>query len=89
MLRLLYFLIVLVAVAGLDTQARSQAPQQPPAPAVTTLKANARIVVVDVVVTDKNQKPIHNLKPSDFTVLEGQRPSDHQELRGALHTLAR
>jgi VWFA-related protein len=74
MLRLLYFLFVLVAVAELDTQARSQGPQQPQAPAVTTLKANARIVVLDVVVTDKNQKPIHNLKPSDFTVLEANAP---------------
>ena len=30
--------------------------------------------MVDVVVTDKNQKPIHNLKPSDFTVLEANAP---------------
>ena len=73
MLRLLYSLLVLAAVAGLDTQARSQT-SQPQPPAVTTLKANARIVVVDVVVTDNKDNPVHNLKASDFTLLEAGAP---------------
>jgi VWFA-related protein len=37
---------------------------------VPTLKAKAQLVVVDVVVTDANQAPVHNLKVSDFTALD-------------------
>ncbi|CAN5561936.1 hypothetical protein BH10ACI4_BH10ACI4_18150 [soil metagenome] len=42
--------------------------------AIPTLKANARLVVVDVVVTDKSQNPIHDLKQSDFSLLEENAP---------------
>ena len=41
---------------------------------VTTLKANAQLVVVDVAVTDSKQQPVHNLSASDFTVLENGAP---------------
>jgi VWFA-related protein len=41
----------------------------PPSSGVT-LKTNARIVILDVVVTDRNQHPVHNLKQSDFAVLD-------------------
>jgi VWFA-related protein len=43
---------------------------QPPSGPVSTLKANAQLVIVDVLVTDSKQQPIHNLKASDFTVSE-------------------
>ncbi len=39
-----------------------------------TLRAGTQLVVVDVVVTDKGQNPIRNLKASDFTLSEGGRP---------------
>lgn len=35
-----------------------------------TIRANARLVVVDVVVTDKKGQPVTGLKPEDFTVEE-------------------
>ena len=38
--------------------------------AVPTLKANTRIVVVDVVVTDSKQNAVRNLKATDFSLLE-------------------
>ncbi|HTH52971.1 MAG TPA: VWA domain-containing protein [Edaphobacter sp.] len=38
--------------------------------AITTLKANTQLVIVDVTVTDAHRKPVHNLKASDFVVLE-------------------
>jgi VWFA-related protein len=44
--------------------------QQPPPSGVATLRAGTQLVVVDVVVTDKNQKPIHGLTASDFTLTE-------------------
>jgi VWFA-related protein len=39
-----------------------------------TIKAQAKLVVVDVVVTDKDHHPVHDLKQSDFTILEGGKP---------------
>jgi VWFA-related protein len=39
-----------------------------------TLKAERRIVVIDVVVTDNKGNPIHGLKPSDFQVTEQNQP---------------
>jgi VWFA-related protein len=44
--------------------------QQPPPSGFATLRAGTQLVVVDVVVTDKNQKPVHDLKASDFTLTE-------------------
>ena len=39
--------------------------------AVATVKATAQLVLVDVVVTDGNRKPVHGLKAGDFSVTEG------------------
>jgi VWFA-related protein len=48
----------------------SQTTQQPPQSGVATLRAGTQLVVVDVVVTDKSQKPVHGLQASDFTLTE-------------------
>ena len=64
-------LILVVTFAALQPRARAQTPAPPAAP---TIKTRAQIVIVDVVVTDKNQNPVHNLKQSDFNVLEGNTP---------------
>jgi VWFA-related protein len=62
------------------TSAQTPPPSQPPATqqpsqsGVATLRAGTQLVVVDVVVTDKNQKPIHGLKASDFTLTEENAP---------------
>ena len=47
--------------------------QQAPAPIdvpTITIRANTRLVVVDVVVTHKNGQPVTGLKPEDFTLEE-------------------
>lgn len=54
--------------------AQSPAPQTPPPSAGITLKARSQLVIVDVVVTDKHDNPIHGLKASDFTLLENDTP---------------
>jgi VWFA-related protein len=43
---------------------------------VPTLRAQAKLVVVDVVVTDKNHNAVHNLKRDDFTLLENKTPQN-------------
>jgi VWFA-related protein len=48
--------------------------QQPLPPAVPTIRKDTRIVVVDVVVTDSNNQPVHNLKASDFVLQEDTGP---------------
>ena len=42
--------------------------------AVPTLKANTKIVVIDVVVTDKQGKPVKDLKAADFALAENGAP---------------
>ena len=76
------------------TLTSAQAPQpsqpaaapQPPQSGVATLRAGTQLVVVDVVVTDKNQKPVHGLKASDFTLTEENVPQvvKHFEEHAAL-----
>ena len=44
--------------------------------AVPTLRAQARLVVVDVVVRDRSHSAIHDLKQSDFTLLEEGKPQN-------------
>ncbi|HEY2390662.1 MAG TPA: hypothetical protein VGK22_05775, partial [Candidatus Angelobacter sp.] len=43
-------------------------------PSSTMLRANTRLVVVDVVATDSKGNPIPDLKVEDFTVLEDGKP---------------
>ena len=48
----------------------AQSAQRPRADAGVTLRAQARLVIVDVVVTDRSHNPIHGLKATDFSLLE-------------------
>ncbi|HEY4379665.1 MAG TPA: VWA domain-containing protein [Acidobacteriaceae bacterium] len=57
------------ASANSTAAAPSTSPQPAPAP-VKTIKTNAQLVVVDVVVTDSKHKLVHGLKASDFTLTE-------------------
>jgi len=58
--------IVVLAVAALRLGAQESASNIP----TPTIRVNTRLVVLDVVVTDKQGKPIPGLKPDDFTVEE-------------------
>ena len=65
---------LLVAVVGLTTAANSQTPANAPASQAnsqsTELHASAQLVVLDVVVQDRNGQPVHRLKPEDFNLTE-------------------
>jgi VWFA-related protein len=60
------------AVAQAPDTSKSTTPS--PQSSAPTLHAGTQLVVVDVVVTDKNQKPVHGLKQSDFTLTEENAP---------------
>jgi VWFA-related protein len=59
--------LVLNLAAGPTILSAQQAPADVP---TITIRANTRLVVVDVVVTHKNGQPVTGLKPEDFTVEE-------------------
>ena len=62
-------LLVLVLIAQLtSTQALAQ--QDSAAIPAPSIRVSSRLVVVDVVVTDKQGKPVTGLKPEDFVVQE-------------------
>lgn len=59
-----------VLFASLVLAGSAFAESAPPGDAASTLKTTTRVVLLDVVVTDKSGKPVHGLKGHDFTVLE-------------------
>ncbi len=61
------FLLASPAILPAQTAPTSSAP-------LPTLTARAKIVVVDVVVKDRSQRPVHGLKQQDFTLLENKVP---------------
>jgi VWFA-related protein len=71
-------LLFLLFLATLLPQSSAQTPQpvqtSQPGQSGVTLRAGTQLVVVDVVVTDKSQNPIRNLKASDFSLLESGHP---------------
>ena len=73
MTRLLLLVALSVTALGQSAAPPPQA-QQPATPPLTTLHANSRIVLVDVVATDAKGQPVRTLKKSDFTILENNQP---------------
>ncbi len=59
--------LILNLAAGPTLLSAQQAPADVP---TITIRANTRLVVVDVVVTHKNGQPVTGLKPEDFTLEE-------------------
>lgn len=59
-------------VIGVSCQAQSPVPpiNTQSASPVFTLRSGTNLVIEDVVVTDANHNPVHNLKAADFTVSE-------------------
>ncbi len=59
------------AVLALLSLAPSLYAQQPPAPLI---RANSRLILLDIVVTDKAGHPVRRLTRGDFTIYENQTP---------------
>jgi VWFA-related protein len=62
-------IFTLLAAAVLQPALAQDSPR-----ASSSLKTGTQLVVLDVVVTDSKQNPVHNLSASDFTVLENNVP---------------
>ncbi len=76
------FVLPLVVLVG-STQV--PLPAQTPADSTATIKSKARLVLVDVVVTNDKGEPVAGLKKGDFEVLEDGKPqavSTFEEHRG-------
>jgi len=66
--RSVYVLAIAFALLAAAARLHSQSPSQGvPAP---TIRVSTRLVLVDVVVTDKQGKPVSGLKAEDFTIEE-------------------
>ena len=65
------FVFFCFSLAVLSLPTLSQSPQEPPA---LTIRVSSRLVLADVVVTDKHGQPVLGLKTSDFTVIEKGKP---------------
>jgi VWFA-related protein len=63
---------------GLRAQNAPAQPQQPPPPEpagqAPVFRSDINVVRVDVIVTDKQGNPVHDLKPEDFEVTEDGKP---------------
>ena len=58
-----------------QSDSQQQAPAKPETPSdILTLRSTVRRVLVDVVVRDSNNKPVHGLTAKDFVVAEDGRP---------------
>jgi VWFA-related protein len=79
-----FFRLLTVVVAATASGLSQSAPPKPasasPAPTQTTpapvqtINAKAQLVVLDVVVADSKQTPVHNLKATDFVLLDNNSP---------------
>lgn len=63
-----------VSLAGFSQDKASTTPQPDVLQSDKVLRANTRLVVVDVVATDSNNQTLTGLKPEDFNLLENGRP---------------
>ena len=68
------FALSLVCVAAAYAQQPAPPPLQQRSSGVLTLKANARAVLLDVVVTDSKGHPVHGLTAQNFQLLEDGKP---------------
>jgi VWFA-related protein len=62
------------SLAVISSPLPAQSPQEPEQVPGLSIRVSSRLVLVDVVVTDKHGQPVLGLKPTDFTVIEKGKP---------------
>ncbi|HWN09142.1 MAG TPA: VWA domain-containing protein [Pyrinomonadaceae bacterium] len=66
--------LFLVAVSSANARAQTKPSSQQPEKSDDVIKITTNLVQVDAVVTDKHGRPVTNLKPADFELLENGHP---------------
>jgi len=74
MRRSLGLILVTATLAAAQTATQTPAPSSQATGPITTLQANSQLVVVDVVVQDKDGNAVHGLKPESFHLTEEKTP---------------
>jgi VWFA-related protein len=64
----------ILITAGASAQTLSSAPTPEPTAQSTVLHTSTQLVVVDVVVQDKDGHPVHGLEPENFRLIENKTP---------------
>jgi VWFA-related protein len=64
-------LLLVIALADISGRLHSQTPAPPPAVTTPTIKVSTRLVVVDVIVSNRKGEPINGLPVSQFKISEG------------------
>jgi len=65
---------LLLSLSALLHAQKAQPSASPKSDSIPTFRASSRLVLVDVVATDKNGKFVHGLKATDFSVIEDGKP---------------
>jgi VWFA-related protein len=66
--------VLCLSLVAVSSPLLAQYPQEPEPVPTLTIRVTTRLVLVDVVVTDKHGRPVLGLQPADFTVIEKGRP---------------
>ena len=75
-LRSLTLLLLFLSLSWNLLPAQSNSSQKPEAPDTPTFRTTVRRVIVDVVVRDSNNKPVHGLTARDFLIAEDGHPQE-------------
>jgi VWFA-related protein len=62
--------VLCLSLVAVSSPLPAQSPQEPEPVPTLTIRVATRLVLVDVVVTDKHGQPVLGLQPADFTVTE-------------------
>ncbi len=81
---------ILAVLVTISASAAAQLAPSPVAGRTETLRTGAKLVVVDVEVTDGQGNPVHNLQPGDFSIFENkvQQPIKNFEEHSGGHAAA-
>ncbi len=68
------FILLCSSLVVVSSPSPAQSPQELEQAPTLSIRVSSRLVLVDVVVTDKHGQPVLGLKPTDFTVTEKGKP---------------
>ncbi|MFT3744008.1 MAG: VWA domain-containing protein [Pyrinomonadaceae bacterium] len=67
---------LLISLVGLTLGIHGQNPTPTPVPSNGTVRVSTNLIQIDISVTDKNGRPIRDLKPDDFEIYENEKKQE-------------